>query len=67
MSNAELSPGGHVRKIALEEHFVTPELAKYGACTSTAAQPQLWAETSRRLLDFTHERLPEMDRFGFDV
>jgi 2,3-dihydroxybenzoate decarboxylase len=56
-----------VRKIALEEHFVTPELAKYGARTSTAAQPQLWAETSRRLLDFTHERLPEMDRFGFDV
>lgn len=39
MSNAELSPGGHVRKIALEEHFVTPELAKYGASTSTVAQP----------------------------
>ena len=56
-----------MRKIALEEHFVTPELAKYGACTSTVAQPQLWAETSRRLLDFTQERLPEMDRFGLDV
>jgi len=52
-----------VRKIALEEHFVTPELAKYGASTSTVAQPQLWAEASRRLLDFTQERLPEMDRF----
>jgi 2,3-dihydroxybenzoate decarboxylase len=56
-----------VRKIALEEHFVTPELAKYGASTSTVAQPQLWAEASRRLLDFTQERLPEMDRFGLDV
>jgi hypothetical protein len=31
MSNAEPSPGGYLRKIALEEHFVTPELAKYGA------------------------------------
>ena len=31
------------------------------------AQPQLWAEASRRLLDFTQERLPEMDRFGLDV
>ena len=27
-----------MRKIALEEHFVTPELAKYGACTSPVAQ-----------------------------
>jgi hypothetical protein len=31
------------------------------------AQPQLWAEASRRLLDFTQERQPEMDRFGLDV
>jgi 2,3-dihydroxybenzoate decarboxylase len=51
-----------VRKIALEEHFVTPELAKYGAGTSTVTQPQLWAEASLRLLDFTQERQPEMDR-----
>jgi len=45
MSNAELSPG-HVRKIALEEHFVTPELAKYGACTSTVAQHETGADGS---------------------
>ena len=31
------------------------------------ARPQLWAEASRRLLDFTRERLPEMDRFGLDA
>jgi 2,3-dihydroxybenzoate decarboxylase len=31
------------------------------------AQRQLWAEASRRLLDFTQERLPEMDRFSLDV
>lgn len=50
-----------MRKVPLEERFVTPELAKYGASTSTVAQPQLWVEASRRLLDFTQERLPEMD------
>ena len=56
-----------MRKIAVEEHFVTPDLARYGASTSTVAQPQVWAEASRRLLDFTEERLPEMDRCGLDV
>jgi hypothetical protein len=56
-----------VRKIALEAHFVTPDLAKYGASTGTVAQPHLWAEASRRLLDFTQEHPPEMDRFGLDV
>lgn len=56
-----------MRKIALEEHFVTPDLAGYGASTSSIAQPQVWAEASRRLLDFTAERLPAMDAAGLDV
>lgn len=56
-----------MRTIALEEHFVTPELAHYGAGTSAIAQPGVWAEASRRLLDFTEERLPEMDRAGLDM
>lgn len=56
-----------MRRIAVEEHFVTPDLAGYGVSTSAVAQPQVWAEASRRLLDFTEERLPEMDRFGLDV
>ena len=30
-----------MRQTALEEHFVTPELASTGS-TSTVAQPQLW-------------------------
>lgn len=56
-----------MRKIALEEHFVTADLAGYGSSTSSIAQPHVWADASRRLLDFTAERLPEMDAAGLDV
>ena len=56
-----------MRKIALEEHFVTEALAGYGAATATIAQPDVWREASRRLLDLTGERLEEMDRAGVDV
>lgn len=56
-----------MRKIALEEHFVTPDLAAYGAGTATIAQPGAWRDASRRLLDFTQERLPQMDQAGLDL
>ena len=56
-----------MKKIALEEHFVTPDLVGYGTSTSSIAQPQAWADASRRLLDFTEERLPEMDLHGIDM
>ncbi len=56
-----------MRLVALEEHFVTPDLVGYGASTATIAQPGAWAEASRRLLDLTEERLPEMDAAGLDV
>jgi 2,3-dihydroxybenzoate decarboxylase len=56
-----------MRTIGLEEHFVTPELAVYGAGTATIAQPQVWEEASRRLLDLTGERLEAMDAAGLDV
>lgn len=56
-----------MKKIALEEHFVTPDLVGYGSGTSAIAQPQAWADASRRLLDFTEERIPEMDLYGLDV
>ena len=56
-----------VRVIALEEHFVTPELAAYGASTASIAQPGAWREASRRLADLTEERLPAMDTAGVDV
>ncbi len=56
-----------MRTIGLEEHFVTEELAGYGASSATIAQPGRWAEASRRLLDLTDERLSEMDAAGLDV
>jgi 2,3-dihydroxybenzoate decarboxylase len=56
-----------MRTIGLEEHFVTPALAGYGAGTAGIAQPHVWAEASRRLLDLTGERLAEMDDAGLDV
>lgn len=56
-----------MRMIGLEEHFVTPELAAYGAGTARLAQPAVWAEASRRLLDLTGERLEIMDAAGLDV
>ena len=56
-----------MRKIALEEHFVTEALAFYGASTATIAQPGVWAEASRRLLDLTGERIEGMDAAGLDV
>jgi 2,3-dihydroxybenzoate decarboxylase len=56
-----------VRTIGLEEHFVTDDLAGYGAATSTIAPPHVWAEASRRLLDLSAERLSAMDSAGLDV
>jgi 2,3-dihydroxybenzoate decarboxylase len=59
--------GAAMRTIGLEEHFVTPELAAYGAGTATIAQPHVWEEASRRMLDLTGERLQDMDAAGLDV
>ena len=56
-----------MRAIGLEEHFVTPELAAYGASAAAIAQPHAWQEASRRLLDLTGERLAGMDAAGLDV
>ncbi len=56
-----------MRTIGLEEHFVTPELAAYGTGTATIAEPHVWQEASRQLLDLTGERLERMDASGLDV
>jgi 2,3-dihydroxybenzoate decarboxylase len=56
-----------MRTIGLEEHFITPELASYAAPAAAIAQPAVWKEASRRLLDFTGERLAGMDAAGLDV
>ena len=56
-----------MRTIAVEEHFVTPELAKYTRLLADLVDPERLEAGGRRLLDFTEERLPEMDAQGIDV
>lgn len=56
-----------MRTIGLEEHFVTEELAAYGASSAAILQPAKWAAASQRLLDLTAERLPAMDAAGLDM
>ncbi|CVI64058.1 amidohydrolase family protein (plasmid) [Agrobacterium leguminum] len=56
-----------MRTIALEEHFTTEELAANSAATASIAQPGVWAECMRLLLDITEERIPAMDAAGLDV
>ncbi len=56
-----------MRTIALEEHFTTKESAAYAAGIASIAQPGVWAEALRLLLDVTAERLSAMDEAGLDV
>jgi 2,3-dihydroxybenzoate decarboxylase len=67
MHKGELLKRMMMRTIGLEEHFVTRELAAYGASAAAIAQPRAWREASRRLLDLTGERLAGMDEAGLDV
>ena len=51
--------------IALEEHFVTPELeAVIGA---VGWDPEEWKKVISRLEDTDGRRLEEMDRLGIDM
>ncbi|MDL4813270.1 amidohydrolase family protein [Actinomadura opuntiae] len=56
-----------MRTIGLEEHFVTADLAAYGAGSASIAQPERWREASKRLLDLTGDRLTAMDDAGLDM
>lgn len=57
---------GPVRKIALEEHFTTPELAKQYVARPTRSDT-LFADIERRLADFGSLRLEAMDKAGIDL
>ncbi|MFT3866441.1 MAG: amidohydrolase family protein [Solirubrobacterales bacterium] len=52
-------------KIALEEHFVTPELE--GVIGAVGWDPAEWAKVIERLEDTEGRRLEEMDRLGIDL
>ncbi len=55
-----------MRKIALEEHFTTPELAKKYVARPTQSD-SLFADVERRLADFDELRLETMDKAAIDV
>jgi 2,3-dihydroxybenzoate decarboxylase len=56
-----------MRTIALEEHFLTGELAHYSDATRDLAQPQIWKACDSRLTDLADQRLADMDAAGVDV
>lgn len=55
------------RKIALEEHFSTPELVKRGLVARPTNSDTLFADIERRLGDFDDLRLAAMDAAGIDL
>jgi len=59
-----------MRKIALEEHFLPPDLASYGRASHLAADrldPHVYRRFEERLSDFGAMRLAAMDDAGIDV
>lgn len=57
----------HVRKVVLEEHFLTPALAPYAAEIERIIDPEHFKFYKARLFDFDNLRLEEMDKFGIDM
>src|SRR5437899_13102922 len=62
----EVKAAGATRKIALEEHFTTPALAKKYVARPTRSDT-LFADIERRLADFDQLRLETMDNAGIDL
>jgi 2,3-dihydroxybenzoate decarboxylase len=60
-------PQKRVRKIALEEHFVTPALAIYAKELGKSIAPEPMQYFKERLFDFDNLRLEEMDKYGIDI
>ncbi len=56
-----------VKKIALEEHFMTPGFQAYSKGFTQHIDPAVFADLGRRLADFDELRLAEMDRAGIDI
>ena len=56
-----------LKKIVLEEHFVTAELAQYGGDVRGVIDPDFFAYAGPRLIDLGKMRLDEMDKYGIDL
>jgi 2,3-dihydroxybenzoate decarboxylase len=55
-----------VKKIALEEHFMMPELAGYFASTKANISPTLFDKAIETLSDFGDRRLSAMSSAGVE-
>ncbi len=60
------TPAGHLRKIALEEHFLIPEFVEYFASNNQNTAPGLFQKGVPILLDLGERRLSIMDENGID-
>jgi 2,3-dihydroxybenzoate decarboxylase len=56
-----------MRKIALEEHFISPGLEEYWLPTMAAVPPELVKAIHSRLTNFGELRLREMDGAGIEM
>ena len=56
-----------MRLIAMEEAFALPDVLARRPLTRTSTSPELIDVWNRRLVDFTEERLPLMDKYGIAV
>jgi 2,3-dihydroxybenzoate decarboxylase len=56
-----------MRKIALEEHFMSPELEEYWRPTMASVPPKIFEALYSRLTNFGALRLGEMDGAGIEV
>lgn len=55
-----------MKKIALEEHFLTPAFEEYWAPTVVNIDPAIYNRRHARLVDFGSLRLDAMDRAGIE-
>ena len=56
-----------MKKIALEEHFITPDFMKFTESELAAFKPEIVKDLKSRLLDFDSMRLQAMDGAGIDI
>lgn len=56
-----------MKKIALEEHFITEDLLPYTAQDLAGMVPSMAADFKKRLLDIGDLRIQEMDKAGIDI
>ncbi len=56
-----------IKKIALEEHFMTPGFQSYSKSYQQHLDPDVFKELAEALTDFDEIRLSEMDNAGIDM